>query len=67
MVFERSLDRPRNTVVLPAGWYCTFSAEPATVSQMADGRVRLVFWADGAEGVDVMVKGRRRVGMEERR
>jgi hypothetical protein len=31
LVFDRSLGRPRNAVVLPSGWYCTFSAVPATV------------------------------------
>ena len=34
MVFDRSLGRPRNAVVLPSGWYCTESAEPATVTQL---------------------------------
>ena len=28
MVFDRSLGRPRNAVVLPSGWYCTASATP---------------------------------------
>ncbi len=61
LVFERSLGRPRNAVVLPAGWYVTASAEPATVSQLEDGRVRLDYWSDGPEGVDVLLKARRRV------
>jgi hypothetical protein len=61
LVFERSLGRPRNAVVLPSGWYCTASAEPATVSQMADGRVRLDYWADEPEALDVLLKARRRV------
>ncbi len=61
LVFDRSLGRPRNAVVLPSGWYCSASAEPATVTQMEDGRVRLDFWADGPEAVDVLVRGRRRV------
>ena len=59
--FDRSLGRPRNAIVLPSGWYCTASAEPATVSQMPDGRVRMDFWDAQPEGVDVLVKGRRRV------
>ena len=58
--FDRSFGRPRNAVVLPSGWYCTASAEPATVSQIPDGRVRLDFWDPEPEGVDVLVKGRRR-------
>src|SRR6202042_465353 len=41
LVFDRSLGRPRNAVVLPSGWYCTFSAAPATTTQLPDGRVRL--------------------------
>ena len=64
LVFDRSLGRPRNAVVLPAGWFCSASAEPTTVMKMDDGRVRLDFWADGPEAVDVLVKGRRRVAVQ---
>ncbi len=62
LVFDRSLGRPRNAVVLPSGWYCTFSAAPATLSQIPDGRVRLDYWDDRPEAVDVLIKARRRVG-----
>lgn len=61
LVFDRSLGRPRNAVVLPTGWYCTFSAAPATVSQLPDGRVRLDYWDDRPEAVDVLLKARRRI------
>jgi hypothetical protein len=61
LVFDRSLGRPRNAVVLPSGWYCTASATPATVSQLPDGRVRLDYWDDQPGAVDVLVKARRRV------
>ena len=61
LVFDRSLGRPRNAVVLPSGWYCTFSAIPATVSQTPDGTVRLDYWDDRPEPVDVLLKARRRV------
>ncbi|MGC1730938.1 MAG: hypothetical protein WA747_16350 [Steroidobacteraceae bacterium] len=61
LVFDRSFGRPRNAVVLPSGWYCTFSAAPATVSQLPDGRVRLDYWDDRPEAVDVLLKARRRV------
>ncbi len=61
LVFDRSLGRPRNAVVLPNGWYVTGSAEPATVSQLEDGRVRLDFWDDRPEALDVLLKARRRV------
>lgn len=61
LVFDRSLGRPRNAVVLPGGWYCTFSAAPATLSQLPDGRVRLDYWDDRPEAVDVLLKARRRI------
>jgi hypothetical protein len=61
LVFDRSLGRPRNAVVLPPGWYCTFSAIPATVSQLPDGTARLDYWDDRPEPVDVLLKARRRV------
>jgi hypothetical protein len=62
LVFDRRLGRPRNAVVLPSGWYCTFSAAPATVSQQPDGRVRLDYWDDRPEAVEVLLKARRRAG-----
>jgi hypothetical protein len=61
LVFDRSLGRSRNAVVLPAGWYVTASATPATVSQMADGRVKMEYWDDQPDAVDVLLKARRRV------
>jgi hypothetical protein len=61
LIFDRSLGRPRNAVVLPSGWYCTFSAAPATVTQLPDGRVRLDYWDDRPEAVDVLLKAKRRV------
>lgn len=61
LVFDRSLGRPRNAVVLPSGWYCTASAAPATVSQLPDGRVRLDYWDDRPEALDVLIKARHRV------
>jgi hypothetical protein len=64
LIFDRSLGRSRNAVVLPTGWYCTASATPATVSQLPDGRVRLNYWDDQPDAVDVLLKARRRVGTE---
>ena len=65
LVFDRSLGRPRNAVVLPSGWYCTFSAAPATLTQLPDGRVRMDIWDDRPEGVDVLLKARRRVNVHQ--
>jgi len=64
LVFDRSLGRPRNAVVLPSGWYCTFSSVPATVSRLRDGRVRLDYWNDRPEALDVLLKARRRLGSQ---
>ena len=61
LVFDRSLGRARNAVVLPAGWYVTASAEPATVSQLPDGRIRLDYWDNHPEADDVLLKAKRRV------
>src|SRR5256886_1803834 len=61
LVFDRSLGRPRNAVVLPAGWYLTASAMPATVTQLSDGRIRLDFWNARPDSVDVLLKARTRV------
>jgi len=62
LIFDRSLGRPRNAVVLPAGWYLTTSAIPATVTQLPDARIRLDFWNGRPDSVDVLVKAKRRVG-----
>jgi hypothetical protein len=64
LIFDRSLGRPRNAVVLPSGWYCTFSAAPATVTQLPDERVRLDYWDDRPEPVDVLLKAKRRRAAE---
>jgi hypothetical protein len=61
LVFDRSLGRSRNAVVLPSGWYVTASAEPTTVTLLEDGRVRLEYWNDRPEAVDVLLKARKRM------
>jgi hypothetical protein len=64
LVFDRSLGRPRNAVVLPAGWYLAASAIPATVTQLSDGRIRLDFWNGRPDSVDVLLKAKRRAEEE---
>jgi hypothetical protein len=59
LVFDRSLGRPRNAVVLPLGWYLTTSAIPATITQLPDGRIRLDFWNGRPDSVDVLIKAKR--------
>ena len=60
LVFDRSLGRPRNAVVLPEGWYLTASSIPAKVIQMQDGRIRLDFWNGRPDETDVLIKAKRR-------
>ena len=58
-VFERSLGRPRNSVVLPAGWYLTALSIPAVVRQTPDGLTRVDFVNGRPDSIDVLMKGRR--------
>ncbi|HEV2387766.1 MAG TPA: hypothetical protein VGS20_10990 [Candidatus Acidoferrales bacterium] len=62
LVFDRSFGRTRNAVVLPAGWYLTANAIPATVTRLPDGRIRLDFWNGRPDSVDVLIKAKRRAG-----
>src|SRR5262245_31463868 len=62
LVFERSLGRTRNSVVLPAGWYLTASSIPAVVSETPEGRIRLDFVNNRPDSLDVYIKGRKRQG-----
>jgi hypothetical protein len=59
LVFERSLGRPRNSVVLPRGWYLTASAIPAVVRQTPDGLTRLDFVNGRPDSIDVLIKARK--------
>jgi hypothetical protein len=56
LIFDRSLGRPRNAVILPEGWYLTASSIPAKVTEMEDGRIRLDFWNGRPDSVDVLIK-----------
>jgi hypothetical protein len=60
LMWHRSFGRPRNDMVLPAGWYLTTSSIPAVITQEPDGRIRLSYWNPRPDSVDVFVKGRRR-------
>ena len=60
LMWRRSFGRPRNDIVLPAGWYLTTSAIPATISQTENGRVRLSFINARPDAIEVFVKGRRK-------
>jgi len=60
LMWRRTFGRPRNDIVLPAGWYLTASSIPATISQTEDGRVRLAFVNPRPDNIEVFVKGRRK-------
>jgi hypothetical protein len=60
LIFDRALGRPRNAIVLPAGFYLTACSIPATVSETADGRVRLDFWNPRPDEIEVLIQARRR-------
>ena len=60
LMWRRSFGRPRNDIVLPAGWYLTASSIPATISQMDDERIRLSFVNPRPDTIEVFVKGRRK-------
>jgi len=60
LVWDRSFGRPRNAVVLPAGWRLTASSIPATVSETEDGRIRLDFVNPRPDEIAVLIKAKRR-------
>ncbi len=62
LVWDRGFGRPRNAVILPAGWYLTASAIPAVVSETDDGRIRLDFTNDRPDDIAVFIKAKRRAG-----
>jgi hypothetical protein len=60
LIFDRTLGRPRNAVVLPAGWLLTASSIPAQVSETSDGRIRLDFLNPRPDEIAVLIRARRR-------
>jgi hypothetical protein len=60
LVWDRSLGRPRNSVVLPAGFYLTNCSVPAVVSETDDGRIRLDFVNARNDEIAVLLTARPR-------
>ncbi|HEX5720813.1 MAG TPA: hypothetical protein VF179_31955 [Thermoanaerobaculia bacterium] len=60
LVFDRTFGRPRNAVVLPAGWLLIASSIPAQVSETSDGRIRLDFVNPRPDEIAVLIHARRR-------
>ena len=60
-VFERSFGRPRNSVVLPPGWYLSALSIPAVIRQTPNGLTRVDFVNGRPDSIDVLMKGKRAV------
>jgi len=60
LVWDRTFGRLRNTVVLPAGWYLTGLASPATIETLRDGRVSVYVVNPRNDDVRVYLRARRR-------
>lgn len=60
LVWDRTLGRPRNTVVLPAGWKLASVSVPAVVSLDAEGRVACRFVNPRHDELHVVLKARKR-------
>ena len=60
LVWDRAFGRLRNTVVLPAGWYLTALASPATIETLNDGRVSVYIVNPRNDDVRVYLRARRR-------
>jgi len=59
LVFEQTVDRPRQSVILPAGWTVVASALPTVVDESADGRQRLVFENPRPDTMRLLIRARR--------
>jgi hypothetical protein len=59
LVWDRAFGRPRNSVVLPAGWTVTASSTPTSITPDADGRQRLYFENNRNDEIQVLIRARR--------
>jgi hypothetical protein len=58
LVWDRAFGRPRNAVVLPAGWTVVASSIPAVISQDADGRQRLYYENPRNDEIQALIRAR---------
>jgi hypothetical protein len=59
LVWDRAFGRPRNTVVLPAGWTVVASSIPSQISEDPDGRQRLYFENPRPDEIQVLIRARK--------
>jgi len=60
LVWERTLGRPANAVILPKGWMLINSSTPSTITETEDGRTRLDFINPRPDELHVRIIARRR-------
>jgi hypothetical protein len=58
-VWDRAFGRPRNAVVLPAGWTAIANSIPGVIQELPDGRLRIDFDNGRPDEVQVLIRGRR--------
>lgn len=61
-VWDRTFGRPRNLMVLPAGWMLVSCSFPAIVSEDKEGRITLELNNPRNDELHVVVRGKRRPG-----
>jgi hypothetical protein len=59
LVLDRSFGRPRNSVVLPRGWYLTALSIPGVITQTADGLTRIDFVNGRPDNMAVLIKAKK--------
>jgi len=59
LVWDRAFGRPRNSVVLPAGWTVVASSIPAVITQDPDGRQHLAYENNRNDEIQVLIRARR--------
>ena len=59
LVWDRAFGRPRNSLVLPAGWTVVANSIPATITQDPDGRQRLYFENNRNDEIQVLIRARK--------
>ncbi len=59
LVFDRSFGRPRNSVVLPRGWYLTALSIPGVARQTPDGLTRIDFVNGRPDTISVLLKAKK--------
>ena len=60
LTWDRTLGRPRNSVVLPAGWYLTEVTIPAIISLDPEGRIMCRFNNPRNDEIHVILKAKHR-------